>query len=127
MTFKEALCIPSDLNSSREEYRDEYKMIIEALGYEEVKRCIPFTIEKLKEAYKEDDFFNNLPLKKWDKAAGYDTGWHGEMVNFVGSELTKLYREKLRVDIFSCAEGVCILKNCAKMWVEEEEKRNGCH
>lgn len=99
---------------------ERYKMIVNALGYEDVKECIPFTIEQLQIAYKTDVYFNNLPLIEWDFAAGFATGWRGKY-NLVNSRLTYLYQTKCKVNVFSCAEGVCILKCCARMWVEEVE------
>lgn len=100
-------------------HRETYAKIIERLGYNAVKQCIPFSLEQLKTAYKTDEHFNNLALGTWDRAAGF----HAEGANVVlfGSPLTALYH-KIGVNCFSCSDGVCILKNCAVMWVEETEK-----
>lgn len=101
-------------------HNERFEMIVKALGYEAVKRCIPFTVEQLKATYKNNEQFNNLSLREWDLAAGFTTGWQGKC-NLVRSRLTNLYWEKCKVDTFSCADGVCILKCCARMWVEEDE------
>lgn len=121
MNFNEALNIPEELEFQEGGFRKKYQMIIKALGYENVKQCIPFTIEQLKKSYREDEHFNNLSLGKWDMAAGFNTGRHGEICVLVRSRLTYLYLEKCKVNAFSCSTGVCILKECARMWVEEQE------
>lgn len=95
----------------------KYEKIIEALGYENVKSCIPFELDKLKEAYKTDPNFNNLSLRTWDFAAGYTGG--PSRCDFVGNRLTHLYNT-IGVTRFSCSEGICILKTCALMWISEK-------
>lgn len=120
MNFNEALKIPRELEFQEGGHRKKYQMIIQALGFENVKMCIPFSDEELKKAYKEDEHFNNLPLRKWDLAAGFNTGRHGGICVLVRSRLTHLYWEKCRVDTFSCSTGVCILKECARLIAEGE-------
>lgn len=117
LTFKEALHLSDDLS-----WKEKMRMIIIALGYKEVKACIPFSLYQLQEAYKRDRNLNNLELKRWDEAAGFYTKRYSGACKFVGSSLTKLYYNKLRVNIFSCSQGVSILKECARMWIEEEEE-----
>jgi|GEM_PF-2233600 len=122
MNFDEALRIPKELSSTTEGHRKKYKMIIEALGYENVKECIPFSVEELRNAYKTDEHFNNLSLKIWDIAAGFTSS--GGYFTLIRSRLTYLYREKCGVDTFSCSTGVCILKECARLWAEEESQND---
>lgn len=122
MNFNEALNIPEELEFQEGGYRKKYQMIIKALGYENVKQCIPFSLERLKKAYKEDEHFNNLSIRKWDSAAGFYTGREGRVCMLIRSRLTRLYWEKCKVDTFSCSTGTCILKECARMWVEESEE-----
>jgi len=117
MNFNEALNIPDEIRYTNEGFKQKYSMIIEALGYEDVKQCVPFSIDELKKAYESDVHFNNLPLRKWDSAAGY-TGGPARCIR-VGSRLTRLYWERCKVNTYSCSDGVCILKECARMWVEE--------
>lgn len=117
MTFKEALAIPKELEENGR-HREKYQMIVRALGYENVKKCIPFTLKQLKTAYGSDIYFNNLPIRKWDYAAGFIAS--GTKCDYVGSSLTRLYLLKCNVNTFSCSIGVCILKECARMWCEEE-------
>ena len=117
MNFKEALNLPKDLD-----FEERYRTIINALGYEEVKSCIPFSFEELKRSYNRDKNFNCpriTPMEAWDRAAGFYI--NREKCILIGSPLTNLYYKKFKINTFSCAEGVCILKECAKKWLEEEE------
>lgn len=97
-------------------YKEAVQFKINYLGYENVKKCIPFTLAEIKNALPKDEYLNNLPISKWDKAAGFIQS--GSNCNFIGSPLTNLYRQK-GVNAFSCAQGVSILKECARMWAEE--------
>lgn len=119
MRLVEALNIPKDIDDQEGGHRKKYRMIVEALGYEEVKKCIPFSIEEIRKAYKKDGALNSLPLRQWDMAAGFYA--KNNSCALVGSRLTDLYWRKLRVNVFSCCDGVCVLKECARMWAEEEE------
>lgn len=99
-------------------YEEKYEKIINILGYENVKRCIPFTQDEIKKALPEDQHLNNLSMKKWDAASGvYVNNATGKAV-ITGSMLTMLYRAH-GVNCFSQSDGVCILKVCARMWAEE--------
>lgn len=98
-------------------HSEKYQAIVNALGYEAIKECIPFTLDQIKEAIKTDEHLNNLPLKKWDLASGFIMD--GANCKLVGSKLTDLYR-KIGVNSFSNSDGVCILKECARMWANEE-------
>lgn len=112
-----------------------WKNVVEGLGYEEVKLCIPFEYCILKEAYYKDKNLNNLPLKTWAQAAGFLIYNSASEPVFCKSRLTDLYYPKLKVSTFGCSDGVCILKECARTWIEEgeakifslsEEKYEGC-
>lgn len=103
-------------------YEIKYTEIVEALGYEFVKKCIPFSLKELQEAYETDENLNNLGIGTWDEAAGFscNMSYRGGMGKYlrIGSPLTTRYRN-IGVTQYSCADGVCILKQCAKMWIEE--------
>ncbi len=122
MTFDDVVGNRSDYKDG-DCYRQYCQKIIEAMGIRNVRDCIPFSEEELREAYKEDEHFNNLSKQKWDAAAGFDTGRKGDRCRFIGSRLTRLYWDKLRVNQFSCSEGVCILKECARMTLQRTEGR----
>ena len=112
MTFNEKLNMTSDIT-----HKEKYRKIVKFLGFEEIRKCIPFTLEELKEAYEEDEYLNNLPMEKFDMAAGFKVKTLD--VIFIGSQLTDLYK-KAGVDTYSLATGVCILKECAREWIEQE-------
>lgn len=114
--FKQALGLTDDMTHSQ-----KFQAIVDALGYEQVKRCIPFSIAIIKIALAEDEHLNNLDLYKWDVASGFTNPYRfsrGYKNIYTGSPLTRLYA-KIGVTSFSNADGVCILKECARMWAEE--------
>ena len=120
MNFRQFLGLDSyDKNADgfKMEHEKKYETIVNALGYESVKRCIPYSIEEIRTAIKTDKYLNNLPIKRWDFASGFSVS--GADCKIIGSPLTNLYK-KIGVDCYSCADGVCILKTCARMWAEEK-------
>lgn len=109
MTFSEfagVKCADIDIETgNRMAHRDIYRRVIERLGgLEKVKPYIPFSLVKIRKAIPKDEHLNNLPIRKWDLAAGC---------------LWVLYR-KNDIRSASPSQGVCLLKEAAKEWVEEE-------
>lgn len=101
-------------------HSEKYQRIIKALGYEDVKKCIPYTIDQIKKALPQDKHLNNLPIKEWDVASGvYVSNSPGARPIITGSPLTVLYR-KAGVTSFSQSNGVSILKEAARMWAAED-------
>jgi len=86
-------------------HKEKYQFLVNYLGYEEVKKCIPYSLAEIKNALPKDTYLNNLPLVNWDGAA-------------VGSSLRSLYR-KNGITSYSICNGVSILKECARMWANE--------
>lgn len=106
----------------RMEYRQIYGNIINALGRSDVELCIPYTFNQLLRVYgRGDKYFNTLPVEKWKRAAGFIDIKGKE--SYVGSRLTALYWNKLKVNEFSSTDGVCILKECARLQVVEYLRR----
>lgn len=101
-------------------HEEKYQRIIFALGYEEVKKCIPFSRDKIVKALKTDKYLNNLSMKLWDAESGIYVNNHTGKATITGSRLVELYR-KHGINCFSQSDGVCILKNCARMWANEQE------
>lgn len=82
-----------------------YGKAIEAIGgLDVVIRCIPFPLDRIKEAIKKDAYLNNLPLRAWDRA---------------GIELQFLFKSASVSP--TPAECVCTLKEAARRWAEREE------
>lgn len=85
-------------------HQEKYKKIVDALGFDNVKKCLPYDLDTLKKAVKKDKHLNNLSLKTWDRTT---------------PALSNLYRSK-GVTSWSLSQSVCVLKECARMWVEME-------
>jgi hypothetical protein len=105
-------------------HRAWYKEIVEKLGYQEVRDCIPLSAEEIREAYKKDRYFNNIRIDKWDRWAGFICRDGG--CTLVGSWLTDRVFRKHGIDCFSNSQCVCILKECARIEAESEtqEEKN---
>lgn len=96
-----------------------YDKAIEALGYEAVKRCVPFPLEKLRIMYKRDRNFN-VKQKIWQNASGVAFSETTGKCYFIASPLRDLFHNK-GVTIWSQSEGVSILKRCAERMVTEHD------
>ena len=66
-----------------------------------------FTTSRLVRAFKEDEAFNTIPLRRWD-------GLVTQLPRSVVDTLT------LAGDSFTLSTGVCVLKRAARMIVEDE-------
>lgn len=101
-------------------HHDYYQMVVNFLGYDKVKNCVPFTLTEIKEAFPKDEHLNNLPMRKWDWASGFNvwTTKYEEVVRPTNSPLRSVMKAK-GINCYSNAEGVCILKECARMMIEE--------
>ena len=98
-------------------HREKYRRAINALGgLDSIIPFIPYPKGKIAEALRNgDEYLNTLPLLGWDMAAGF-VGV-GNNFRFVGGSLWGLY-ESHGVTCASCSEGVCLLKEAARMWAE---------
>lgn len=106
--------------STNDNHEERYIKIAELLGYEDVKKLIPFKMETLKKAYKEDRHFNNLSMDKWDRVSGFFCP-PGDC-KFIGGGIVPLYN-KIGVNEFSNCDGVCILKAVARSEVLKATER----
>lgn len=98
-------------------HSEKWGRVVNALGYEAVKHCIPFTLEQVKNALRTDKHMNNLAIRIWDSAAGF-TGCQTGRAMLMPSPFTGILR-KAGVKSFSPSDCVCILKEAARMWAEE--------
>ena len=119
-TFSEAInihCANIDRTTGEKLTHEEiYTRAIELLGgLDAVIPYIPFSLEEIQEAIKEDEHLNNLSMKKWDRASGFISDRQSNVI-FVGGGLWNLYR-KAGINAASCAQGVCVLKEAARQWV----------
>ena len=115
-----------DIETEREISHTEYMhRIIDKLGLENITRYIPFEINYLKEKFKRDKYFNNTEIQTWDVAAGFipqiNRKTHTLEYNQSHSGLAYLFINN-RITCFSVSDGVCVLKEAAKILCEREDK-----
>ncbi len=106
---------------SSKNFEEYYKNVVTTLGLENIRPIIPFSKEELVEAYAINTSFNtnNTPIRKWDKAAGFYENPKSGIITVFGSGLIDLLRKE-GVSSYAPSQLVCILKEAAKMIVEEE-------
>ena len=86
-------------------------------GLKVIKPLIPFSLEEIKKALAEgDEHLNTLDIRKWDSAAGFYV--KGSDCEIMPSPIWNLYRQN-HVTSASCSQGVCLLKEAARMWAGE--------
>lgn len=100
------------------EWEKYYDKAIDALGYEAVKRCVPFKFEELRSMYKRDHNFN-IKQKIWQNASGLAFSNATGRCYFIDAPLRDLFHNK-GVTIWSQSEGVSILKRCAERMVQDD-------
>lgn len=111
-----------DIETERGISHTEYMhRIIGKLGLENIARYIPFDIDYLKEKFKRDKHFNNTKIQAWDVAAGFIPQINRKTrtlgYNHSHSGLAYLFINN-RITCFSVSEGVCVLKEAAKILCE---------
>ena len=119
MTIKEAIGVKNgnvDAKTGRVLAHSEiYGRAIDFLGgIECVWEYVPFSEDEVKKALEKDEYLNNLSMKKWDAASGFVCS--GADCKATGGGLWVLYRKR-GINAASCSEGVCILKECARLKV----------
>ena len=121
MTLQEFANVDSfyrDLDSGKElKYHEYMNRIIIHLGLENIKPYIPYSISFLKGKLKEDIHLNNTSISNWDRAAGFID--RGSRFIAMHDGITNLFRRN-GITSYSCAEGVCILKEAARILIEME-------
>lgn len=111
------------IDEDKMSHNDFYTRVVDTLGYTDILKYIPFSLVEIKKAFKKDEHLNNLPLRKWDEMSGigmvYDRVYktHRPYCNHKG--LYNVYK-KHGIDCYSQANGVCILKQCARLAIERE-------
>lgn len=121
MTFSEFIGIRSadvDVETGRRmPHREIYARAIERFGgLDEVWRYVPYKdVDWLRKKAKENPYFNNTDMTPWDFASGFVC--HEGYVIPTGGGLWRLYRRH-GIDSASNAEGVCLLKEAARLMCE---------
>lgn len=98
-------------------HREKNQRIIDLLGFENVKKCIPFTLDEIKKALPNDQYLNNLSIENWRTASGVIVNDYACTSYIVSTPLVSLYR-KHGINCFSQSDGVSLLKECARIWTE---------
>lgn len=85
-------------------------------GLDAIKPLIPFSVTKIREALANgDEHLNTLNIGIWDNAAGFYVD--GPNCIIMPSPIWNLYMQH-NVKSASCSQGVCLLKEAARMWAE---------
>lgn len=127
MDIKEAVGVKgcyTDLKTGEElSFEEFYGRVITFLGgAAAVEKYLPTSLENIREKFKEDRNLNNISLWDWDVAAGFS---YKPLRNGIrvykptGHGLWGLLR-KYGITWMSCAQGVCILKEAARILLEGE-------
>lgn len=113
-----------DLESQETISWNEYmERIINKIGLHRIKLFIPYGVECIREALKEDEHLNNLPLSSWDRASGYNLNTRFEnrgQVVFYHTGFGQFLIDN-GINIISLSECICILKEAARMLCEKEK------
>lgn len=118
MDFEHFVGISYDISSTMA-FNQYYDMVIDELGYENVSRCVPFTLEELREFYAEDKYMNQRQ-EVWCDASGVGVSDKTGGRYIKQSPLRDLLR-KNGITLWSQAEAVCLLKRCAERMVTEHD------
>lgn len=93
-------------NGTELSHREKYSKVVNAIGLHNVVAYIPATLEELTKKLKQDEYLNNIDLPKWDGSAEYPH--FRRLLQGIG------------INVYSLADRVCILKQAARMWVEQQ-------
>lgn len=113
--FKEKFNIPDNAT-----FEEECNIIIDGLGYNDVKQFIPVSKEEIQIALANgDEYLNTMPLTKWDIAAGYRPTKSGIAYVPIDAHNLRCYCLNKGVNIMSVSMLVSVLKQCARLWAHE--------
>jgi hypothetical protein len=94
--------------TTREHY-EEYSNLVDAIGESLVYSFLPEkNVDKLREAFLEDEHLNSIPLKEWDRVR---TG--ASTKEMYKSPVYLTFKRRQRGMPLSMADCVCALKHCA--------------
>lgn len=120
MTLREKLkeiCGYTDLD----DHQGAYNALINHIGYDRLRACIPMEDDEITEKYKKDPYLNNVPISRWDAWTGnfaYVTKYGTQEYKRYPSTVKDLMN-KVGITCFSVSECVSLLKNTARMCAEK--------
>lgn len=112
MTFEDAInikhCNIDKTTGEKVSHQEIYTRAINACGgLDAVIPYVPFGREAIKAALENhDEHLNTLPLKQWDGAS---------------DRVKYLCARKAHITCMSLSQGVCLLKEAARQWVETQQ------
>lgn len=96
-------------------WEERYGRYIACLGRENVRKHLPVKGDALAKAWLADRNLNNVPLRRWEAAAGFAGYRNGQPAPPKGSgPFVDLLLSK-GITRFSMSDCVCILKHCAEL------------
>lgn len=115
MTLDAACRVPNPYGISHNEKMDRY---IRHIGRDEIRKCLPAGIPELAREYLKDQNFNTIPIRRWDRAAGYADFRDEQTVRIpVPKGAFPALLAAHGIDGYSMSEAVSILKRCAELEV----------
>lgn len=116
MTFDEACGIKSPDDYG---WAEKYARYVQHVGRGNIREYLPVKGAALARAWLADGNLNNVPLKRWEDAAGFQGYKNGQQTPPVGrGPFIDLLASK-GVTRFSLSECVSLLKKCAEMEVRD--------
>lgn len=114
-----------DIDTGHEVPWKEYMArIIGKLGLHNIKSYIPFSLDLIREKLKEDEHLNNTDIRSWDLATGFapyiNKNTKTQEYERTRYGLTSLFRMN-GITCYSVSEGVCVLKEAARLLVRETD------
>ena len=119
----EQFMLSKGIDKDKMSHRQFYTKVVDTLGYEDVLKYLPYSLVEISKAIKKDEHLNNLPLCKWDEMSGIGMIHNHEYKSMSPYHNHKgLYNiyKKYGINCYSQCEGVCILKQCARLALERE-------
>lgn len=111
------------IDKDKMSHRHFYTKVVDTLGYEDILKYVPFSLIEITKAFKKDIHLNNLDIKKWDEMSGigmvYDNEYKSRRPYHNHKGMYNIYK-KHGINCYSQCEGVCILKQCARLALERE-------
>lgn len=115
----EEFALENGLSKKLTTHDEYYQTLVDLLGYEDVLKYVPYSLKQITNALRTGDkYLNDLPLRKWDEMTG--VGARDGNCPYLNHKGLYFIYKKHRINTYSQAEGVCILKTCARMAVIRE-------
>ena len=122
MNIKEAIGIVNydkdAITGEEVSFEEQYNRLIDFLGgTNAVMKYVPLTKEKIRDALAKDKNLNNIPLRNWDRWAGFEAA--GSNIKWkYDRNLRDLFRAK-GITCYSPSQLVSTLKQAARRYAEE--------